>query len=59
MSPGPLWRGFIDSLLDAAQDQLARGTTPARGSFVQAAMQVARNVITGADRRRVHNAIIA
>jgi hypothetical protein len=55
---GTLWRSFLDSLLDAAQDQLARGATLAGGSLVEAPMQVSRKVDAGADRSRIHKPII-
>jgi hypothetical protein len=35
--------------LDAAQNQLARGTTLAGGGFAQVAMQPARDIDAGAD----------
>jgi len=54
MPPRTPWRDFIDGVLDAAQDQLARRATLPGGSLMQAAMQIARQVNAGADRILLH-----
>ena len=51
LAPG---RGLLDGPFNAAQDQLACRTTLPCGSFVQAAVQIARQIDTGADRIGLH-----
>jgi hypothetical protein len=55
---GPRRFGLFHSALNACEDELAGGTAFASGSFVQAAMEIARKVDGSADGCRLHAKIM-